>query len=74
MPSRVVVFTAPRCHLCGPAVEVVRRVCGSDFRVVDISTDTVLERQYRARIPVVEVDGVERFRYSVDEAELRAAL
>jgi Glutaredoxin-like domain (DUF836) len=74
MPSRVVVFTAPGCHLCGPAVEVVRRVCGSDFRVVDISTDTALERQYRARIPVVEVDGVERFRYSVDEAELRAAL
>ena len=69
--ARVVVYTAPGCHLCGPAVETVRTVCGSDFAVVDITTDTELERQYRVRIPVVEVDGVERFRYHVDEDELR---
>ena len=55
----------------GPAVETVRAVCGSDFAVVDITTDTELERQYRVRIPVVEVDGVERFRYHVDGDELR---
>ena len=47
MASRVVLYTAPGCHLCGPAVEVVRSVCGSDFTVVDITTDTALERQYR---------------------------
>jgi hypothetical protein len=72
--ARVVVYTAPGCHLCGPAVDVVRAVCGSAFAVVDIATDTALERQYRARIPVVEVDGIERFRYHVDEDELREAL
>jgi len=69
--AHVVVFTAPGCHLCGPAIETVRAVCGSDFAVVDITTDTELEQQYRVRIPVVEVDGVERFRYHVDEDELR---
>ena len=69
--ARVVVFTAPGCHLCGPAVETVRAVCGSDFAVVDITTDTELEQRYRVRIPVVEVDGVERFRYHVDEDGLR---
>ena len=69
--SRVVVYTAPGCHLCAPAVEAVRSVCGSDFALVDITSDTALERQYRERIPVVEVDGVERFRYVVDEDELR---
>jgi glutaredoxin-related protein len=69
--ARVVVYTAHGCHLCGPAVETVRAVCGSDFAVVDITTDTELERQYRVRIPVVEVDGVERFRYHVDGDELR---
>jgi hypothetical protein len=69
---RVVVFTAPGCHLCGPAVDVVRAVCGSDFELVDITTDSALERRYRVRIPVVEIDGVERFRYEVDEAELRS--
>jgi len=72
--ARVVVYTAPGCHLCGSAVETVRAVCGSDFAVVDITTDTELERQYRVRIPVVEVDGVERFRYHVDGDELRQFL
>jgi hypothetical protein len=74
MSSRVVVFTAPGCHLCGPAVEAVQSVCGSDFELVDISSDTGLERRYRVRIPVVEVDGVERFRYEVDPEALREAL
>ena len=72
MAAHVVVFTAPGCHLCGPAVDAVRVVCGGDFELVDITTDTALERQYRERIPLVEVDGVERFRYYVDEDGLRA--
>jgi hypothetical protein len=67
-------FTAPGCHLCGPAVDAVRSVCGSDFELVDITTDTALERRYRTRIPVVEIDGVERFRYEVDEEALRSSL
>ena len=58
MPSRVVVYTAPGCHLCGPAVDVVRAVCGVDFEHVDITTDRELERRYRERIPVVSIDGV----------------
>jgi Glutaredoxin-like domain (DUF836) len=70
--ARVVVFTAPGCHLCGPAVEAVRAVCGDGFETVDITTAAELERRYRTRIPVVEVDGVERFRYAVDEDELRS--
>ena len=74
MRRRVVVFTAPGCHLCGPAVEAVRSVCGSDFELVDITTDTALERRYRTRIPVVEIDGVERFRYEVDADALRSFL
>ena len=72
--NRVVVYTAPGCHLCGPALDAVRGVCGDDFAVVDITVDTALERRYRERIPVVEIDGVERFRYHVDDDELRALL
>jgi len=74
MSSRVLVYTAPGCHLCGPAVAAVRVVCGDDFELVDITTDTALERQYRELIPLVRVDGVERFRYEVDEEALREAL
>jgi glutaredoxin len=70
--ARVVVYTAPGCHLCGPALDVVESVCGHAFEVVDITSNDELERRYRARIPVVEVDGIERCRYVVDEEELRS--
>jgi len=69
-----VVFTAPGCHLCGPAVDLVREVCGDDFDLVDITSSPDLERRYRARIPVVEVDGIERCRYVVDADELRRSV
>jgi hypothetical protein len=52
----------------------VRGVCGASFELVDITQDPELERRYRTRIPVVEIDGVERFRYEVDADELREAL
>ena len=71
MTPRVVVYSAPGCHLCGPAVEAVRNVCGDEFAVVDITTDPELERRYRTRIPVVTVDGVERFWFEVTEEDLR---
>jgi hypothetical protein len=55
-------------------VAVVRAVCGDAFELVDISTDPRLEQRYRELIPLVQVDGVERFRYEVDEDDLREAL
>ena len=74
MPD-VRVFVAEGCHLCGPAVEVVRTVCGDGVHSrLDITGDEMLERRYRERIPVVEIDGVERFRYEVAEEDLRALL
>jgi Glutaredoxin-like domain (DUF836) len=72
--ARVVVYTAPGCHLCGPAVEAVRAVCGEDFELVDITSDPRLEERYRTWIPVVKVDGVERFRYEVAPEDLAALL
>jgi glutaredoxin-related protein len=74
MAHRVVVYTAPGCSLCGPAVEAVRAVCGGDYAVVDITSSADLERTYRERIPVVEVDGIARFQYHVDPDELRRLL
>jgi hypothetical protein len=46
-------------------------VCSDDFAVVDITADPELERRYRTRIPVVTVDGVERFWFEVAEEDLR---
>jgi hypothetical protein len=71
---RVTVYSAPGCHLCVPAVEAVRAVCGDDFELVDITSDPELEARYRQWIPLVKVDGVERFRYEVAPDDLRAAL
>lgn len=71
MGYRVALYTAPGCHLCGPALDAVRSVCGDDYDLVDITTHPELETRYRTRIPVVEVDGVEWCRYVVDEDELR---
>jgi hypothetical protein len=73
MPD-VRIYVAEGCHLCGPAVEVARRVCGDAVTVVSITGDDELERRYRERIPVLEIDGVEWFRYELDEHGLRAAL
>jgi hypothetical protein len=74
MAHRVVVYTAPGCSLCGPAVEAVRAVVGDDYAVVDITSSAELEPKYRQRIPVVEVDGIARFQYHVDPDELRQLL
>ena len=74
MAPRVTVYVAPGCHLCGPALQVVRAVCGDRFELVDITSDTELERRYRELIPLVKVDGVERFRYEVAEDDLREIL
>jgi hypothetical protein len=74
MAARVVVYTAPGCHLCGPAVQAVREACGDEFELVDITSDPDLERRYRTWIPVVKVDGVERFRYELSAEDLRAVL
>ena len=68
------VYVADGCHLCGPAVETVRAVCGDAFTVVSITGDAELERRYRERLPVVELDGDPVFTFGVDEDDLRAAL
>jgi hypothetical protein len=68
------VFVADGCHLCDVAVEVVRDVCGEGFEIVDITDVPELERRYRAVIPLVEVDGVERFRYELTFDDLRDVL
>ncbi len=72
--TRVVIFVATGCHLCDAATDVVREVCGDAFELVDITGDPALESAYRARIPVVEVEGVEHFTYFVQPDALRALL
>ena len=73
--NRVVVYHAEGCHLCERAIEVVESVraeIGFELELVDIGGDPALEAGYRARLPVVEIDGTPAFTYFVGADALRA--
>lgn len=61
-------FSRPGCGLCDEAREVIlseRERTPFVFDEVDVSDDDNLELEYGIRIPVVLVDGVERFEVHV---------
>jgi len=73
----VTLYGKPGCHLCDDARAVIDRVRADhefELKEVDISLDPGLFRAYGERIPVVAVDGVERFEFFVDPAELTRSL
>jgi glutaredoxin len=75
--TRVTLYTQPGCHLCDDArrvLEAVRDDFTFELEEIDIRTDSTLRKRYRERIPVVSIDGVERFDLGVDERALRAEL
>jgi glutaredoxin len=70
-------YSRPGCGLCDEAREAifsVRDRAGFSYEEIDISGDDALELEYGIRIPVVLVDGEERFEIAVDPASLRLAL
>jgi glutaredoxin len=76
MPT-VRMYSRPGCHLCDDAravILVVRERVPFEYEEVDISGADDLELEYGIRIPVVEVDGRERFEISVTPSELVRAL
>lgn len=73
MSARVTLYGRDGCHLCDDARAVLERV-GEPFDEVDIEGDDALHRRLLERIPVVSVDGHERFDHFVDEDELRLLL
>jgi len=69
----IAIYGKAGCHLCDDARAVLERV-GVSFEEIDITTDDALHAAYLERIPVVTIDGEERFEFFVDEAALRALL
>lgn len=75
MPSHITVYTRAGCKLCEQAERAVTAHAGdATVELVDVDTDAELVDRYGVRVPVVAIDGVERFELQVDEAELAAAL
>jgi glutaredoxin-like protein DUF836 len=75
--ARVVMYSRRRCGLCDEARDVVARVWRAvpfRFDEVFIDGDDALEARYGLRVPVLEVDGLERFEYSVVPDQLAAAV
>lgn len=74
---QVVLYTREGCCLCDEAREVLARVRHTTPFALserDIESDDALHRAYLERIPVVTIDGVERFELVLVAAELEAAL
>lgn len=66
-------YTRQGCHLCDVA-EAVLVKHGVTVERVDIDADPELRERYDRCVPVVEIDGRERFRGRVDERLLRRLL
>jgi hypothetical protein len=75
--SEVVLYGKAGCHLCEEAraeILAVKARREFDLKEVDVSLDPVLHARYGELIPVVTVDGEERFTYHVDRDELEHLL
>jgi glutaredoxin len=73
----VVLYAREGCHLCEAAravIEAERARTGFAFDEVDIETADDLVKEYGIRIPVVTVDGEERFEIEVDPAAFASAV
>jgi glutaredoxin len=73
MPKQVILYTRAGCHLCDDALTLLKKH-GLQPQLVDIDSDPQLREQYNVCVPVVVIDGRERFRGRVDELLLRRLL
>ena len=66
-------YTRQGCHLCEKALQVLLKH-GIDPKLVDIDQDDVLRERFNDSVPVVTIDGRERFRGHVNELLLKRIL
>jgi len=77
MIRTVTLYGRPGCHLCEEALAVVDRVrerVPFALEQRNIETDDRWMLAYLERIPVIAIDGLERFELFVDEREFEVAL
>ncbi len=73
----VTIYGRPGCCLCDDALVILQRVRERVPFLLeqrDIESDDVLLAAYLERIPVVTIDGHERFELIIEETELERAL
>ncbi len=70
-------YSRPGCGLCDEARRVIlaeRARTPFEFEDVDVTGNDALELEYGIRIPVVLVDGEERFEIGLDPRSFAAAV
>lgn len=73
----MIMYSRPGCHLCDEAREVIlaeQQRTSFGYEEVDVTGSDELELEYGLRIPVVLVDGRERFEILVDPAAFALAV
>lgn len=73
MPQQVLLFTRRGCHLCEDAEKILLRH-GLSPQKLDVDASSELRERYDTCVPVVVIDGKERFRGKVNEVLLRRLL
>lgn len=73
MPPQVILFTRVGCHLCEEA-EALLASHGLTPHTMDIDASPELRTKYDTCVPVVVIDGKERFRGRVNEVLLKRLL
>jgi glutaredoxin len=73
MAIEVVLFTRQNCCLCDDAKELLS-AAGLPFAVVHIDADPELRTRYNECVPVVVINGKERFRGRIDPRLLHRTL
>ena len=73
MPPQVLLFTRTGCHLCDEAEAILIRH-GLSPQKLDVDANPELLEKYDTCVPVVVIDGKERFRGQVNEVLLKRLL
>ena len=73
MTRQVLLFTRSGCHLCDEAEAILHRH-GLAPQKIDVDSSPELCAKYDTCVPVVVIDGKERFRGRVNEVLLKRLL
>jgi glutaredoxin len=73
MPRQILLFTRSGCHLCEEA-ETILVQHGLSPQKIDVDANPELRAKYDTCVPVVVIDGKERFRGRVNDVLLKRLL
>jgi glutaredoxin len=73
--AQVIIYSRPGCHLCNDAKHAMLSAgCSESFTLEEINIETSRDLlvKYQFDIPVVTINGVEAFKYRVNQEMFKA--